>query len=291
MEGVESRVKKATLSLTPIPAVHLALPPSAAHSAVWWLYALCLVRRLALSMAHGPSLYSRHHSRSFAPVFGTLCAPREQDRCTLRDPRHVFFCFSSVVVNRQPICHSRASTMAHQEKRYCRGCKCTADASVFIGDGQQYKQCDRCRARIHDRQRSDATIVCECGREVLRTSVRDHLRTLYHEKRMSEKQAVQTAQKTPDVAGTPMRMAGPAAVSQQRPKSAVIQQIKPAAIPPMKPAVIQQQLKPASASVSTNLPRPVSFVFRKANAAAPVTNEPLRTTLKQVQTPTPVRQK
>ncbi len=96
-------------------------------------------------------------------------------------------------------------TTARQEKRYCRGCKCTVDAGVFISDGQLYKQCDRCRARVHDRQRSDATIVCECGREVLRTSLRDHLRTLYHEKRMSEKRLGQTAREAQDVARTPMR--------------------------------------------------------------------------------------
>ena len=98
--------------------------------------------------------------------------------------------------------------------QYCRGCKCTADATLFISNGKQYKQCTRCRTRIHDRKRSAATVVCDCGREVLRTSLRDHLRTLYHEKRMIEKRPAQN--EAQDVARKPlMRRPMPAAVSQQ----------------------------------------------------------------------------
>ena len=169
--------------------------------------------------------------------------------------------------------------MAHQEKkRYCRGCKCTADASQFISDGKQYKQCHRCRARIHDRKRSEATVVCDCGREVLTTSLRDHLRTLYHDKRMTEKAPAQKAQKAHEVARVPMRKPMSAAVSQQpKPVSAS------ASISPPKPVS-------APAQMTKIVPKaPSSFVFRKATVAAPVTIESLRTKLKQVQT-TPVPQ-
>ena len=175
--------------------------------------------------------------------------------------------------------------MAHQEKkRYCRGCKCTADASLFFSDGKQYKQCHRCRARIHDRKRSEATVVCDCGREVLTTSLRDHLRTLYHEKRMTEKAPAQKAQKAHEVARAPMRKPMPAAVSQQ-PKpvsgSAPISAPKPVSTPVQMKPTEQTKIVPKA---------PSSFIFRKATAAAPVTIESLRTKLKQVQT-TPVPQK
>jgi hypothetical protein len=166
---------------------------------------------------------------------------------------------------------SPINNMAHQEKRYCRGCKCTVDASLFISNKKQYKQCNRCRGRIIDRERSDATVVCGCGREVLRTSLRDHLRTLYHEKRMIEKAPVHKVQKAADVARPPM----PKPMS-----AAVIQQLKPAVI---------QQPKPVSASAPVSPPKPVSFVFRKSKVEAPVNSESLqRTKLKQVQsTPVP----
>ena len=175
--------------------------------------------------------------------------------------------------------------MAHQEKkRYCRGCKCTADASQFISDGKQYKQCHRCRARIHDRKRSEVIVVCDCGREVLTTSLRDHLRTLYHEKRMTEKAPAQKAQKAHEVARAPMRKPMSAAVSQQ-PKpvsgSAPISAPKPVSTPVQMKPTEQTKIVPKA---------PSSFIFRKATAAAPVTIESLRTKLKQVQT-TPVPQK
>ena len=161
--------------------------------------------------------------------------------------------------------------MARQEKRYCRGCKCTTDASQFISLGKQYKQCTRCRERIVDRKRSEATVVCGCGREVLRTSLRDHLRTLYHEKHMMEKG--QKVQKPQHVAHLPMRKPVPAAISQQH-----------------KPAVITQQPKPIPASASIGPPKPVAYVFRKAQVAAPAISEPLQSTkLKQVQS-TPLLQ-
>ena len=72
-------------------------------------------------------------------------------------------------------------------RRYCRGCKCMVSETCFRGDGTQYKQCDRCRGRIHDRTRSSKTVMCECGRQVLTTSLRDHLRTLFHEQYLAEK--------------------------------------------------------------------------------------------------------
>ena len=164
---------------------------------------------------------------------------------------------------------SLINNMTHQEKkRYCRGCKCTTDASQFISNGEQYKQCTRCRERIIDRKRSDATIVCDCGREVLRTSLRDHLRTLYHEKRMSEKEPAQKAQKAEDVARPPKPKPMPAAVSQQ---------IKPVSSQQLKPAVSQEH-KPVSPSAPINPPKPVSFVFRKLK-----NSEPPRTKPKQAQ--------
>ena len=151
--------------------------------------------------------------------------------------------------------------MTRQEKQYCRGCKCTTDASQFISLGKQYKQCNRCRERIVDRKRSDATIVCDCGREVLKTSLRDHLRTLYHEKHMIEKAPMHKAQKAANVARPPL----PAAVSQQHKPAVIIQQPKP---------VISQQLRAVSASASIGPPKPVSYVFRKAQVAAPAISNP-----------------
>ena len=166
--------------------------------------------------------------------------------------------------------------MPRQEKQYCRGCKCTADASAFISDGQQYKQCDRCRARVHDRKRSDATIVCECGREMLRTSVRDYLSTLYHkkrmnEKRMNEKRPMQQAQKAQDVVRTLM----PTDLNQQQMQLAVIQRAK---------------LLSACSSTPIHPLKPASFVLRKATVAAPMTSEPLRAkqTVQQGHKTTPV---
>jgi hypothetical protein len=75
--------------------------------------------------------------------------------------------------------------MPNHQQRYCRGCKCTIDLAEFGHQGKQYKQCSRCRARIHHRRRSGRIVVCECGREVLETSLRDHRRTLYHEQHMA----------------------------------------------------------------------------------------------------------
>ena len=59
--------------------------------------------------------------------------------------------------------------------------------TCFQSDGVQYKQCDRCRGRIHDKTPSNKTVTCECGRKVLTTSLRDHLKTLFHEKHLAEK--------------------------------------------------------------------------------------------------------
>jgi hypothetical protein len=155
--------------------------------------------------------------------------------------------------------------MAHQEKRYCRGCKCTTDASLFNSNGKEYKQCNRCRGRIHDRKRTDATIVCDCGRKVLMTSLRDHLRTMYHGKCLKEKARVHKAQDIP-------RKVIPPAASHQ-PKSA-------------SASVAVSQSKPGSASAPMTKVAPKgssSFVFRKATVA-PVNIESLRAKLKEVQT-------
>jgi hypothetical protein len=75
--------------------------------------------------------------------------------------------------------------MPDHHEQYCRGCKCTVDESEFQDEDQQYKQCGRCRARLHHRRRSNKTVVCQCGRQVLATSLRDHRRTLYHEQHMA----------------------------------------------------------------------------------------------------------
>lgn len=74
-------------------------------------------------------------------------------------------------------------------RRYCRGCKCMVSETCFKDHGTQYKQCDRCRGRVHDRERSRKTVMCGCGKEVLTTSLRDHLRTLFHEQYLAEKAA------------------------------------------------------------------------------------------------------
>ena len=170
--------------------------------------------------------------------------------------------------------------MARQEKRYCRGCKCTTDASQFISLGKQYKQCTRCRERIVDRKRSEATVVCGCGREVLKTSLRDHLRTLYHEEHMVEKAPVHKTEMAEDVARPPIQKPIP------MPKPTISQQLKPAVIQQLKPAVLQQP-KLVHTSAPINPPRPVTFVFRKAQVAAPATSESLqRTKPKQGQTTT-----
>ena len=66
-------------------------------------------------------------------------------------------------------------------RQYCRGCKCMVDEACFRDDGEVYKQCDRCRGRVHDRTRSCKMVTCECGKQVLTSSLRDHLRTLFHE--------------------------------------------------------------------------------------------------------------
>jgi hypothetical protein len=75
--------------------------------------------------------------------------------------------------------------MPDPHQLYCRGCKCTVDESEFQDEDQQYKQCYRCRARLHHRARSNKTVVCQCGRRVLETSLRDHRKTLYHEQQMA----------------------------------------------------------------------------------------------------------
>ena len=62
-----------------------------------------------------------------------------------------------------------------------------ASEACFRAEDVQYKQCDRCRARIRDKTRSSKTVTCECGREVLTTSLRDHLKTLFHEQYIAEK--------------------------------------------------------------------------------------------------------
>ena len=64
-------------------------------------------------------------------------------------------------------------------------------------------------ARTHSRRRNDATIACDCGREVLKTSLRDHLKTLYHEKHMAEKVLQDVARK----------LMPPTAAQQLKPKS------------------------------------------------------------------------
>jgi hypothetical protein len=143
--------------------------------------------------------------------------------------------------------------MANQEKRYCRGCKCTTDASQFTENenGKQYKQCSRCRGRIHDRRRNDATIVCDCGREVLRTSLRDHLRTLYHEQRMAEKLLQ-------DVARKPMPLA-----ANQQPKQKLVSASVP--ISQLKSALAPAQMK--EKEPTKPMPKAPSLVFRKAMVA------------------------
>ena len=164
--------------------------------------------------------------------------------------------------------------MAHQEKRYCRGCKCIVDASLFDSNDKQYKQCDRCRARIHKRKRNETTIVCDCGSELLRTSLRDHLRTLHHEKRMAEQEAAHNAE---DVARTLMRKPMSAAAVRHHLKTVFVSAPIGATKMVSTPAA---QTKPTKQTKIVPLKATPSFLFRKAKVAAPMTVESLLSKLK-----------
>jgi hypothetical protein len=145
--------------------------------------------------------------------------------------------------------HSRIETftpMPDHLQGYCRGCKCTVDEAEFHHQGQQYRQCSRCRARLHHKRRSDKTVVCQCGRHVLETSLRDHRRTLYHEQQMAL--LVDDKQQTPKnepVNKSPEQAFRKAAID--HPKPVVADQAQRAATVHVKPAVAGQA-KPANAN-------------------------------------------
>jgi hypothetical protein len=131
---------------------------------------------------------------------------------------------------------------------YCRGCKCVVDEAEFQHQGQQWKQCQRCRARLHHRRRSDKTVVCQCGRQVLETSLRDHRRTLYHEQQMAL--LVDDKQQTPKnepVNKSPEQAPRKAAI--HHPKPVVAAQAQRAAAVQVKPLAAGQARAPATVLV------------------------------------------
>jgi hypothetical protein len=137
--------------------------------------------------------------------------------------------------------HSRVEPFApmpdHLQR--CRGCKCDADEAEFRHQGKQYKQCSRCRARIHHRRHSSKTVVCQCGRQVLGTSLRDHLRTLYHEQQIALLVGDKQQQpKTQPVNKSPEQAPRKAAID--HPKPVVAHQAQRAATVHVKPAVAGQ---------------------------------------------------
>jgi len=190
-----------------------------------------------------------------------VCAEIVNPACHLWHPG-IFFSFFFPSVVGLTCGELLISTMAHPEKYYCRGCKCTTNTHLFNSNGKRYKQCNRCRERIRHRKQNVATIVCECGREVLRTSLRDHVRTLYHEQHVGEKKAR-------TVAPTPAHKAIVPMVSQQPKPVPINYQPKPV---PATPAPVTKLVAKA----------PSSIVFRK-KSAIPVTLDSLRAKLKQVQ--------
>lgn len=141
--------------------------------------------------------------------------------------------FSTLWITRLEHWFIRAMPDHHQ--RYCRGCKCTVDEGEFQQQGKQYKQCSRCRARVHHRRRNGKTVVCQCGREVLATSMRDHRRTLYHEQQMAilnKQQMPRNAPATKSPQEAPRKMT-PAL---GHPKPVATGQAKPAATNQAKPS-------------------------------------------------------
>jgi hypothetical protein len=154
--------------------------------------------------------------------------------------------------------------MPEHLQRYCRGCKCTVDEVEFHHQGQQYKQCERCRARLHHRRRSDKTVVCQCGRQVLETSLRDHRRTLYHEQQMAlliqNKQ--QTAQnepenKSPEQAPRKAAIDHPKPVVAAQAQRAATVHVKPLAACQAKPANANQAMPAAPVDVKPATPAQV----------------------------------
>jgi hypothetical protein len=125
---------------------------------------------------------------------------------------------------------------------YCRGCKCSVDEAEFQHQGQQYRQCSRCRARLHHRRRSDKTVVCQCGRQVLETSLRDHRRTLYHEQQMAL--LIENKQQTPQ--NEPVNKS-----PEQAPRKLTPRKVTPrkAAIDHPKPVVAAQAQRAAAVHV------------------------------------------
>ena len=159
--------------------------------------------------------------------------------------------------------------MPDPHEQYCRGCKCTVDESEFQDEDQQYKQCCRCRARLHHRARSNKTVVCQCGRRVLETSLRDHRRTLYHEQQM----ALLVDNKQPVPKDLPVNKLSQPAPRSATPRKAAIDHSKPVMVgTAQRAAVVQGQpatAKTAAAAADQGKPVPAKAAADAADRGKP----------------------